>query len=835
MSHLSVRPGLRVLCLLGAMLGSWVCGEASAVDVDSGAAAAAGSVDFDGTVGSGGPHSVGSPMGSQYTYEVNSSEGAVAGTNLFHSFSVFNVANEETLAFVGPGQFSNVFARVDGPIQIHGDVTSEHAGANLFLLSRFGITVGETGRFVDLPAGLTLSTADQVVFGSGVFPTDGAPWSPAGCCEGAPQALVFEERAPEESVSQILLGTDVAGGSLGDFNAFTAVAGRIGLTKRSIVVPGTVLRLAATGRSAVEVSLLRGADIPDWVAGLGAEAEVEILASRVEARIPLVSTGGRIILEGGVIRVSGGESFLRAGGNAEGPAIQTAGGVSIEMDSVLLQRPEDLGAGLVSGPGIELSAPLIHLLGKSGGGGVVSIQSYGAPILMKGEQVLLSGESNAQVFGLSTEGLEPLPSGLAVGIHVEGSDEVRLEDGSALVSNPENATGQGLDQGPGIRVQGGGLSLLNGGQIRTPFVWDRPGGDIYVDVLGDVLISGVRPVWVDGKDKFEQSGLLARPFEGDLIEAWAPGGRIDVRAGSLTMRNGGLISTSTQGKAASAGSIDIRVDGLLSVSGTGEGGVHSEIVARVSDGLPGSISLRGGDIEFFDKGFATVSSRGSAFAGELRVIADRSLRLESGGALNAEGLQGSPAAGRIVVGAGQRIDIIDGGKIETNSNSGEGRGGDIEIGVVLKPRYLVLNRGELKTSAAKGDGGNIDIAADYFLESTDSVINPSSFDGGVDGVVTVNAPEVQVAGRVEPLPVSYLDVSALLRAQCAARRDAGQSSFTIEGRPGTPPAWDGYRPSVIAPGDPEPEAVSPGGGSVRRQLDGFDVGCGSGWRLAVRD
>ena len=282
MSHLSVRPGFRVLCLLGVMLGSLA-------PVGS----ATGDVTFDGTVGPGGAGLV--PGGQGYTYAVDSSRGDVAGSNLFHSFSEFDVAAGEGLGFVGPGQFSNVFARVDGPIQIQGEVTSEHAGANLFLLSRFGITVGETGRFVDLPAGLTLSTADQVVFGSGVFPTDGAPWSPAGCCEGEPQALIFEERAPEESVSQILLGTDVAGGSLGDFNAFTAVAGRIRLSERRIQVPGTAIRLAAIGRAGVEVSLVREATIPDWVSGLGPEAEIEIRSSRLDSR----DGGGRECVQAG--------------------------------------------------------------------------------------------------------------------------------------------------------------------------------------------------------------------------------------------------------------------------------------------------------------------------------------------------------------------------------------------------------------------------------------------------------------------------------------------------------------------------------------------------------
>ena len=82
------------------------------------------------------------------------------------------------------------------------------------------------GQFFDLPAGLTLSTADQVRFGQGDFPTDASPWSAAGCCQGPPQALIFEEAGADEALSEIVLGSEQPSGGLGDFNAFTAGGGQ---------------------------------------------------------------------------------------------------------------------------------------------------------------------------------------------------------------------------------------------------------------------------------------------------------------------------------------------------------------------------------------------------------------------------------------------------------------------------------------------------------------------------------------------------------------------------------------------------------------------------------
>ena len=104
---------------------------------------------------------------------------------------------------------------------------------------------------------------------------------------------------------------------------------------------------------------------------------------------------------------------------------------------------------------------------------------------------------------------------------------------------------------------------------------------------------------------------------------------------------------------------------------------------------------------------------------------------------------------------------------------------------------------------------------------------------GIDGVVDVNAPEVQVDGRLDPLPASYLDVSALLQDHCAARRSVGASSFTISGRPGLPAGPDDYLPSslVQAPSVGAKGLLEATGRAarlpLRAQLSVFDAGCGT--------
>ncbi|MGE4649857.1 MAG: hypothetical protein AAEJ53_03130, partial [Myxococcota bacterium] len=181
-----------------------------------------------------------------------------------------------------------------------------------------------------------------------------------------------------------------------------------------------------------------------------------------------------------------------------------------------------------------------------------------------------------------------------------------------------------------------------------------------------------------------------------------------------------------------------------------------------------------------------------------------------------------------------------GSSIATNVSK-EGTGGDIVIGKDIDPeeheaafpsRFVLLGSSDNNATAQKGEGGNIDIAASGYLASADSVVDASS-ELGIDGVVELNAPVVEVAGRLDPLPASFLDVSALLRDHCASRRSAGASSFTVEGRTGLPPAPDDYLPSSLlrvrdagTAGSAKPRdqaALLP----LRAQLADFDPGCGS--------
>lgn len=137
---------------------------------------------FDGSVGAAISGEVPGNVGSVYTIDQAKGNTPGVSTNLFHSFTQFNVGNGDTVTFASDGSVNNIIARVTGregagwnliagdkSSTIDGAVTSPNA--SLWLINPYGIIVTDGASF-DIGGGLYLSTADEVLFRNG-SPGDG--------------------------------------------------------------------------------------------------------------------------------------------------------------------------------------------------------------------------------------------------------------------------------------------------------------------------------------------------------------------------------------------------------------------------------------------------------------------------------------------------------------------------------------------------------------------------------------------------------------------------------------------------------------------------------------
>lgn len=94
--------------------------------------------------------------------------GAARGSNLFHSFSEFNVNNGQRVYFANPTGIANIFSRVTGAniSKILGTLGVDGA-ANLFLLNPNGILFGPNA-FIDIQGSFVATTGDRFTFPGGL-------------------------------------------------------------------------------------------------------------------------------------------------------------------------------------------------------------------------------------------------------------------------------------------------------------------------------------------------------------------------------------------------------------------------------------------------------------------------------------------------------------------------------------------------------------------------------------------------------------------------------------------------------------------------------------------
>src|SRR5437762_58723 len=129
--------------------------------------------------------------------------GKLVNTNLFQSFSQFNLTSSQSAAFTGPNTVHNILARVTGgsPSSIDGKVSSDIPGANLFFMNPAGVLFGQHAQ-LDISGSFAVTTANYLkLVGSGRFNANlggtdvltSAPVSAFGFLNAPPASITFQQ------------------------------------------------------------------------------------------------------------------------------------------------------------------------------------------------------------------------------------------------------------------------------------------------------------------------------------------------------------------------------------------------------------------------------------------------------------------------------------------------------------------------------------------------------------------------------------------------------------------------------------------------------------------
>ena len=318
------------------------------------------------------------------TYLVPQTLGTRSGSNLFHSFSVFNVGSGETARFTTTDSFSNVITRVTGlgipgPLQpslINGTIQlSPAAGApNFFFINPAGVTFG-AGASVDVPAAFHVSTAHYLKFPDGNFYAD--PSKASTFSSAPPEAFGFlgpGNPRGKVTIDGAVLTPNVA---LASNATFQFVAGDVEFKNGGGLVGNNSgeFRVVAMGDAIGEVGLsgtlstALGSAIPAGSVSLTSGG--------------LLVTGGSLIGgipgPGGDITVAAGDIAVTGGGN-----IVTYSDMTLPGGSIDVRATRNL---TIDGNGSQFLTQAVAQYNLNGNAGSVNVNAAGQLSLLNGGRI----------------------------------------------------------------------------------------------------------------------------------------------------------------------------------------------------------------------------------------------------------------------------------------------------------------------------------------------------------------------------------------------------------------------------------------------------------------
>lgn len=422
---------------------------------------------------------------------------------------------------------------------------------------------------------------------------------------------------------------------------------------------------------------------------------------------------------------------------------------------------------------------------------------------------------------------------------IDGADDG--DDGSEGDDAPDPAIDLGGATGGTAIVRAGTLTIRDfsiaadtqgGGTARRNAIDIRAQRQLRIE--GESQLAAIASDGGRAGDLVIRAGRLELANDAELlsdVSGTGAGGLVDVRATTLILTGDAEIASDVdEGSAGTGGRVrivadDLRMAGDSEISsdtaGPGNGGAvavkargslrilqQAAIVTDASDrGDAGAIRLTAHRL-LLDGGTIAADSSGPGRAGAIRIAVTDTLALS-----NARILTTSAEAngGTIAVRTGRLVDLKT-SRIATSVASGLGNGGDIE----LESAFVVLNPSSIAANAVGGNGGNVTIVADTLFLAPGSAITASSL-ASVDGTISIQAPEADLAGDLAPLEVTLIDVSDLLQPPCSARAPGTRNTFALDG-PDSLPAGplDG-----LSPGFHRPAEVAAANGPQASARDAF--------------
>ncbi len=626
--------------------------------------------------------------------------GAIRGTNLFHSFLEFNVGEGQGAYFYSPNaNIQNILARVTGSnrSEILGTIgTSGNSNPNLFLINPNGIIFGKNAS-LNVGGSFIATTANAIGFSNQGFFSVGNPNNPPLLTVN-PSAFLFNQIAAAPMIQNNSAapagldpsGSDSSGLRVPNGQSLLLVGGNIDMNGGRLNSFGGRVELGGLAGAGTVGLNVDGKELslsfPDAV------QRANVLLSNDSSVDVRASGGGNIAINAGTLDISGSNLFAGIGQEL-GTVSSQAGDITLNATEAIRVRQSSIIANDVD----------INATGNSGD----LIITTGSLFVTDGSQLSVS------TYGQGNGG----------SVLIDARNTVSFDESYAYSTVESGAVGNG----GGIDIKAGSLALKNGAVLVASTSGQGDAGSITITARDQVSFDGV------DSNKFS-SGVFSTVNSG----AVGNGGGIDIKAGSLFLRDGAQLQTivreasdtlfSGQGN---AGNINIAVRNTVSFDGFGSN--RSSVSGAFSSVESGGVG-KGGDINITAE-FLSVSNSAGLIA--------RMLGQGNAGSINIKAEQFSLSSNALLEGD---LDA-----------TGQGRGANINLDV--KGTILLVGGETAPTGESTritlgvlpggiGSGGDLNIKAGSLVLKDGAIIKTSSQGQGFAGNIQINADVVDISGSV---------------------------------------------------------------------------------------
>ncbi|MBD2520083.1 filamentous hemagglutinin N-terminal domain-containing protein [Nostoc sp. FACHB-973] len=712
----------------------------------------------------------------------NINGGTQVGSNLFHSFEQFSLSTGSTAYFNNASNVQNIISRVTGlSISNIDGLVKANGSANLFLINPNGIIFGPNAS-LNIGGSFLASTANRINFGDGSQFSAKTPQSKPLLTVSAPIGLGFDGNpgaieaqgtghnlSLNSPFSPFIRSISSDGLRVKPEKTLALVGGDIALEGGKLEASGGRIELGSVDKGIVSINT----DSAAWTFNYKDALSFKNIQLSQQSIADVSGSGsGFIQAQGADVELASGSIFLiqNQGNKLSGDIIVNASEelriIGTSLNGVI---PTSLVNETLLGNGgrIEISTP--NLIIEDGA--AIVAKTYGAG---RGGDIIVNASEFTKVTGGSASVLQ-LPSNITTGTFGSGdggnltlsTKSLSIQDGGEILTSAFG-TGKGGNLTVNTPLSTQVIGYLSGNSqlsstiltrtsgsgnagnlfLSTGFLIAKDGGIIGSLTLGN---GSGGEVTVNSNNSIELIGLVPNVFTpSSLVTAtYSSGnsGKLTVNTKKLTVRDGGIINTSTRstGKADSliinaSDSIDVigRVPGAVnpslinsSVVGSNKSFQELYLLPSVLRGDSGSITINTKKLNITDGALISVRNDGPGNAGTLQINADQ-INITNNGGITATTAVGEGGD----IGITSKIIQLRSGNISATAGTQgtKGNGGNIRIDTDI---LTALNNSAITANAYQGRGGNIRINTKGLFISPDTQITASS-QRGIDGTLEVN-------------------------------------------------------------------------------------------------